>query len=658
MKPLHQFKNIYNPYSLNVGNEQPSLHEEAAITDAVKPVDRDIADIEAEKDEIILKPDLSGIYKIKGKRHSQGGSPIKAEAGSFIFSDFKNLAISKKDQELMELKKGGPVGKQKNTPAEVVQRNVDIKHYNRLINHLSDINKDEITKRTSTLMLEKYKDTLGRVAYLQEEKKQFESGIPDFAQNTAPAIHPELEFNIDKQEQYKTGGMVNPYLETMQAGGRPNWLKMWTKSNTPAGRRSITGEDTVYNTTKGNEIYDNYDYWKTVNRNQDFQGPKEYQQFVYDQINSKKPLSINDMWDKFGSTNLGLSNPTDNDLGFADGFFGARTAGLTGLRLPENLPLLQPERHLPSLTLRTRQMPGPVPDTLNPDSPQGTYLPYQPNVQRTVPMLTDEMWAGVDAASVKKYNPYRQQVKSQLVDFERYNPQTAVNRTLQASNSAYNATRGMNPYQAAATINEVHGKSLESVAQIQGQYDERNVGQANQQNQSNVAIQNKDLGDNIAFDKKYYDEQTLSNQRFDNAKTYAWGQFRDTRNRNRESLDSLYNLLSQQPIAGSKQLIDRNGKPILGKDGKPMFQDMPLYDLIPGTIKTRYTGVGNILNAQGSISNGGAIQQEINDLRQQIRNELNPQMRYTLLKEYEILNKQLTASQKIRKKGGTINPYN
>ena len=60
MKPLHQFQNIYNPYSANPDWKQPSLHEEPKITDSVKPVDREMANIEAEKDEIILKPDLSG----------------------------------------------------------------------------------------------------------------------------------------------------------------------------------------------------------------------------------------------------------------------------------------------------------------------------------------------------------------------------------------------------------------------------------------------------------------------------------------------------------------------------------------------------------------------------------------------------------------------
>ena len=125
MKLLHQFSHITNPYSANPNDKQQSLHAPEEITSAIKPIDRELANIEVEKNEIVLKPDLSGIYKAKGKRHYQGGTPILAEPNSFVFSDYNKLALKKSDQELMEFKLGGTT-KQKNTPAAVVARNIDL----------------------------------------------------------------------------------------------------------------------------------------------------------------------------------------------------------------------------------------------------------------------------------------------------------------------------------------------------------------------------------------------------------------------------------------------------------------------------------------------------------------------------------------------------
>lgn len=103
MKPLHQFKNIYNPYKGDYGKDQKSLKGPDEINDSVKPIDREDANIEAEKDEIILKPDLSGIYKIGGKSHSKGGTPLLADPG--VGSSQYNLAMTFKKHHGFHKKK-------------------------------------------------------------------------------------------------------------------------------------------------------------------------------------------------------------------------------------------------------------------------------------------------------------------------------------------------------------------------------------------------------------------------------------------------------------------------------------------------------------------------------------------------------------------------
>lgn len=55
------------------------------------PVDRDLANVEAEKGEEVLMPGPGGMltkYGIGGNRHPQGGTPLNLPVGSFIFSDF------------------------------------------------------------------------------------------------------------------------------------------------------------------------------------------------------------------------------------------------------------------------------------------------------------------------------------------------------------------------------------------------------------------------------------------------------------------------------------------------------------------------------------------------------------------------------------------
>lgn len=675
MKPLHQYKDIYNPYSTNVDWEQSSLYEEDKITQNVNPVDRELADIEAEKGEIILKPDMSGIYEIKGNRHHKGGTPIKAAPNSFIFSDFKDLAIDKDTQELLKLKKGGSIGKQKNTPAEVLRRNVDIKHYNKLINNLEDDKKDVIAKRSSELMLSKYQQILGRVAFAQEEQKQFQDGVPEFSSDTAPVMDDELQEEMNEQEQYEGGGSVgNPYLPKAQRGwsryapakqvgdaakttpngqvvttntvnqidpNLPSWFTLWTASNTQAGQTSPTGQPTVYNPAKGNQLYDDYKYWKDV-AGRDFKSPEDYQSFVYSTLEQTgNTQGINEMWRNYGHT---AYSATQDINGFSDGIFGARSAYLASQRPTQK----------PNYTI-TKSQPEPDPSTLKVgDLPNKEILPYDPNVKRTKEMIVDEAWLALEALKVKKYDPYRKQIKSPLVDLNNYDPQNAINRITGAANQAYRSTRGLNPYQAQATINEVYGKTLSGVADVQGQYDEKNIVVENQQNISNNQIQRGDLQTNVNFDSQYYDQSVLSNQRFDTAKSFAWNAARSLRNSNQMQLDQLYNTLAQQPIAGSTPVLDENGNQVI-RNGKPLFQSQPLYDVIPGTIRTRLTGAGNIFNESNASS--------MLDLENKYNLLLEKSISGTLTKEQAIALNSMTRllsakkTQRGYKKGGFVNPY-
>jgi hypothetical protein len=170
------------------------------VNNTIGPVPREMANIEAEKGETMLSDvDDDGMMehmKIGGKRHSEGGTPLAAKPGDFIFSDTKKMKI--KNPALLALfgksaKSGGY------TPAQLAKQ-YDINKYKAI---LQDPNSDAVSKRTAEMMLGNYEKKLGMISLVQEAKKGFPQGIPAVAES----VMPEAKF----------GG----YLEEYQVGGSP-----------------------------------------------------------------------------------------------------------------------------------------------------------------------------------------------------------------------------------------------------------------------------------------------------------------------------------------------------------------------------------------------------------------------------------------------------
>lgn len=191
-----------NQYGMIASN---TTSTEDNVNASIHPIDPEKANAELEKGEILLKFDLGGLFAVQGKKHSQGGTPVNANDGDFIFSDDPSLAISKEEQKQFRFKINKSNSKKENTPAKVLQREVNPKEYNQLINIINDKNSDKISKNTAILMLNKYLEKVGRVAYLQEEKKNSE--IPEFAMGTAPMLAEDLADIDSIEQQYKQGGI-------------------------------------------------------------------------------------------------------------------------------------------------------------------------------------------------------------------------------------------------------------------------------------------------------------------------------------------------------------------------------------------------------------------------------------------------------------------
>src|SRR5688572_13287737 len=196
----------------NISEEQPSIDKEPKVNTTIKE-NPYRSNVEIEGGEIVLQPDLSALFKAKGKKHSKGGMDVLLKPDSFIFSDFKDLEFKERDLELFELKEGG----KSNTPAEVLKKNINVKHYNSLVNIMDDPYKDDLAKKSAAMMLEKYIQSLGNIAFVQEEKKNFPQGLPEFSLGTAPVYDAGIKDQIMENKQYmKAGGITNnPY----QTGG-------------------------------------------------------------------------------------------------------------------------------------------------------------------------------------------------------------------------------------------------------------------------------------------------------------------------------------------------------------------------------------------------------------------------------------------------------
>ena len=207
------YKNEYHftDDSRPTSEQHPSIEKNPKVNTSIKE-NPYRSNVEIEGGEIVLQPDLSALFKAKGKRHSQGGMDVLLKPDSFVFSDYKELEIDEDEAEDFELKEGG-------TPAKTLKKNIDIKHYNSLIQNIDNPYKDDLAKKSSARMLEKYIKMLGNIAYLQENKKGFPQGLPDFSIGTAPMENEELEDQMDENKQYmKAGGTIkNPYR--MQSGG-------------------------------------------------------------------------------------------------------------------------------------------------------------------------------------------------------------------------------------------------------------------------------------------------------------------------------------------------------------------------------------------------------------------------------------------------------
>jgi hypothetical protein len=171
----------------------------------LSPVDRDEANIEAERGETVVGDlDNDGNVehaKIGGKRHVEGGTPLNVPDGSFIFSDTRDLKIKNKDllKDVfnMNYKSGGV------TPAKVASR-YELNKFQEILN---DPWADPMDKKTAQLMIDNNMKKLGQLALVQEGMKGFPDGVPDIAKPLFASDLGQSQPSNSQAPQAKYGGL-------------------------------------------------------------------------------------------------------------------------------------------------------------------------------------------------------------------------------------------------------------------------------------------------------------------------------------------------------------------------------------------------------------------------------------------------------------------
>lgn len=170
------------------------------VNNTLGPEKRTDSNLEAERGETAFT-DLNGdgipqLYKIGGKRHYDGGTPLNLPDNSFIFSRDNSMKI--KDPELLK-SFGMPPKKGGYTPADISKK-YDINKFRKI---LGDSNTDDLQRKTAENMIANYNLKLGKLALAQESIKGFPQGIPVIAipYMESTGIKPEELINGKKPQQ-------------------------------------------------------------------------------------------------------------------------------------------------------------------------------------------------------------------------------------------------------------------------------------------------------------------------------------------------------------------------------------------------------------------------------------------------------------------------
>ena len=564
------------------------------VSSKLKPLSKDQihkATAEVEKGEFILNPETFTLHKALGKRHNKGGTPVNIPENSFIFSDFKDLGFNKSDEKRFEFKLGGSKLKF-NTPAKVLEKNVDIKHHNKMINILNSKTQDDIAKNSANLMLTKNLNTIGKVAYVQEGKKGFPQGIPSFSQGTAPVYKKEVDDDITQSVQYmKRGGLVIPKYQAGKSTYN-NRQKFWSDQNQLMLYPEIEwngtqhANDGIYDKAREDEFRRRNPWFYAKYPNASMRNPQdvktfqqEYNKLYQDEFNGENYFE--------GDNDMGIDGKFGNHTFNAPAFIhhsNYETNDFKDLDGPGNYNTIDPNASSPVINRTSGTIRKP---TQQNSSLLGQYnwngTPVTPAaVTSTTPKTDAELNAGdptkqpytnqmkpvgftpwqnfnmalplLNKMAIKSQYPLYQQQRSIAPEQTLMSADPLLNQSGMDYTQAANMNRVLNPNMAYSSNSELYGKKLDANNQAISSINQTNAQIQNQQNQTNAQTYNTDMMNNLKFNKQYYDELSTTKQNRDRYKDFYNNQFMTNANQMIAENQAFNNLLGTQKTYDGKPL--------------------------------------------------------------------------------------------------------
>lgn len=525
----------------------PKGTEPIKVNKTLKPVDREDANMEAERGEIVITDSMvSGLpeaFKVGGERHSQGGTPLDLSANSFIFSRDKSLRI--KNPEILETfgKKAKKVGY---APAEIAKQ-YDINEYRKT---LADPDSDKLQRDTAELMIQNYNSKIGKLSLVQESMKGFPDGIPFTAMpylermgiDPASLVHGsdsgqdasagammreggEMKIRIVGLPKAQKGGPAkgDEFVfndEFMAALSNKLGAEAFTGSISPfmAESQGMVGKQKAIS-GKG-AVHGRVD-WTDAEHFPDFRNRNAWYFQQNPGFNPRDPKQVEDFQRAYNerATNM-VGTPyfksTPGSKYSVDGKFGEVTFNTPNLDFK------------PSAPATAAPAAAPLPALVAP-SIQDPVIPPPGNNPFWTQDLVKMYGAGSDYAHINKYLPWQAGYQTLTPNPTFYDPTREL-----AANSEQVAMAGdvlgafAGPQQLNARLSEVQGRGLENAANILGKYNTLNVGVANEFEQSRVSILNADSLNRANRATDLYDKTVMVNQQFDNAKMQARQNIRDS----------------------------------------------------------------------------------------------------------------------------------
>lgn len=208
---------------------QVEKQPEPTINNVAKEVDKDEANVEAEKGEVVYSPSNPQLKLINGKSHKKGGTLLNLDQGDFVFSHY--LKMGGEEQQII-----GVEPKENVSYADALKQNV--KPFNKAV-HLMNTSEDMYDKNTATFTLKESLKKIEQLALMQELKKGMPNGTPAFMEQ--PDAEPPMA---------KYGGIQ--YLQV--GGGKKPELTVERREKAKLLKQARTDRKADYTES-------NVDYW-------------------------------------------------------------------------------------------------------------------------------------------------------------------------------------------------------------------------------------------------------------------------------------------------------------------------------------------------------------------------------------------------------------